>query len=150
MIRLEGKVAIVTGGTGGIGQGVAEAYARAGAKVTVSRRNEAEGHRIVKSLENERCTARFQPADVSNESGAKEYAKYGIRINQIAPGLVNTPLIKPLFEKNPSLREERLKGYPIGRFAEVEDVIGAALFLASDLSKYINGISLPIDGGYLV
>jgi NAD(P)-dependent dehydrogenase (short-subunit alcohol dehydrogenase family) len=84
------------------------------------------------------------------QSGAKEYAKNGIRINELAPGLVNTPLIKPLFEKNAALREERLRGYPIGRFAEVEDVIGAALFLASDLSSYINGISLPVDGGYLV
>lgn len=53
------------------------------------------------------------------QSGAKEYAKHGIRINELAPGLVNTPLIKPLFEKNPTLREDRLRGYPIGRFAEV-------------------------------
>jgi NAD(P)-dependent dehydrogenase (short-subunit alcohol dehydrogenase family) len=251
MIRLDGKVAIVTGGTGGIGQGVAEAYARAGAKVVVSGRNEAEGSRIVDKLRKEGGEVRFQAADVSRESdvkalvesavdhygrldiafngagiaslgplaelkeedfdrvfainvkglwlcmkheinqflaqgdggvivnagsvqghiafggsshytaskhavsaytrsGAKEYAKHGIRINQIAPGLVNTPLIKPLFEKNPPLREERLKGYPIGRFAEVEDVIGAALFLASDGAIYINGVSLPVDGGYLV
>jgi len=49
--------------------------------------------------------------------------------------------------KNPERRQERLGEVPLGRLASLEDVAGAALYLASDEAAFINGVALPVDGG---
>jgi len=49
--------------------------------------------------------------------------------------------------KDPKKKEERLGEIPLGRLATVHDVANAALFLASDEAKFLNGVSLPVDGG---
>lgn len=78
---------------------------------------------------------------------AAELAAERIRVNCIAPGAVNTPLARPLTEDD----VQRIgRTIPIGRMAEPEDMLGAALFLASDQSLYMTGSTLVVDGGLLL
>ncbi|MFV0415540.1 MAG: SDR family NAD(P)-dependent oxidoreductase, partial [Chthoniobacterales bacterium] len=90
--------------------------------------------------------------DSFTRSLAFEVGKMGVRVNGIAPGTVNTPLVQSNLEKlTPSGRAEFGNMidtiYPLGRIGEPEDVSGAAVFLASDKAKWITGIILPVDGG---
>jgi NAD(P)-dependent dehydrogenase (short-subunit alcohol dehydrogenase family) len=83
------------------------------------------------------------------KSGAREYARHGIRINAVAPGLVHTEMTADFIDAADNKTSAHRGRYPIGRFAEAGDIVGAVLFLASDQSEYVNGVSLPVDGGYL-
>ena len=80
------------------------------------------------------------------KGAAVHYAKQGVRVNSIHPSTVDTPLVKDLFQ-NPEMKRARLEEVPMGRLAAVGDVAGAALYLASDESNFVTGISLPVDGG---
>jgi NAD(P)-dependent dehydrogenase (short-subunit alcohol dehydrogenase family) len=79
---------------------------------------------------------------------ALDVAKFGIRVNAIGPGVIRTAMSEARL-KIP----ERLAWYenrvPLGRVGEPEDLVGAAVFLASDESAYVTGTSLYVDGGYL-
>jgi NAD(P)-dependent dehydrogenase (short-subunit alcohol dehydrogenase family) len=79
---------------------------------------------------------------------AREWGKYKIRVNSLAPCFVNTVLNQPLFAKKKEFYEPKLKGVPLGRHSEPEDLIGAAVFLASDASSYVSGTTILVDGGY--
>jgi NAD(P)-dependent dehydrogenase (short-subunit alcohol dehydrogenase family) len=79
-------------------------------------------------------------------SAAMDFARHGIRVNGVAPGIVDTP-IAALVIHNEQLAPEYLKGIPLGRFGQPEDIANAALFLASDSASYITGQTLVIDGG---
>ncbi|MFQ5514893.1 MAG: glucose 1-dehydrogenase [Myxococcota bacterium] len=74
------------------------------------------------------------------------YARRGIRANALCPGPVETPLLRELLA-DPAARARRLVHVPMGRFAQVDEVAAAALFLASDDSRYVNGAGLMVDGG---
>jgi NAD(P)-dependent dehydrogenase (short-subunit alcohol dehydrogenase family) len=74
------------------------------------------------------------------------YAKDNIRANVLCPSTVETPLVQEMM-KNPERRQERVGEVPLGRLATMEDVAGAALYLASDDAAFINGIVFPVDGG---
>lgn len=79
-----------------------------------------------------------------------EWAKYGINVNAIAPGYMDTPMNAALTDPaNPRFTEitDRI---PIGRWGTPDDMKGLAVFLASPASDYINGAIIPCDGGYLV
>jgi len=78
---------------------------------------------------------------------ALDYAKFGIRANCICPGTSETAITKDVLA-DPQLRAMFLAPIPLGRFGQPEDVANAALFLASDLSAYITGAVLPVDGGW--
>ena len=78
---------------------------------------------------------------------AIQYGRENIRVNCICPGHVNTNLIRSITE-NPQIRERLEERYPLGRFAEPEEVANAALFLASDESSFVTGAPLLVDGGY--
>ena len=80
-------------------------------------------------------------------SAAKELAGKNIRVNAVAPGFIMTDMMKELSENQLA---DRLKTIKMGRFGQPEDVANAILFLASDLSSYITGQVLGIDGGVLV
>jgi NAD(P)-dependent dehydrogenase (short-subunit alcohol dehydrogenase family) len=84
-------------------------------------------------------------------AAAVEWAKEGVRVNAVAPGLTQTPLIRTWIsdQKDPAAFEKEVAStIPQGRMAEPIDVANAILFLASDDSVHITGVSLAVDGGY--
>ncbi len=80
-------------------------------------------------------------------SAAKELASSNIRVNAVAPGFIDTDMVKTLL---PSKFEERIQSIKMKRIGTPDDVAKAILFFASDLSQYITGQVLGVDGGMLV
>ena len=78
-----------------------------------------------------------------------EWAQYGINVNAVCPGVALTPMTEMVYEREPELREQRLKRFPIKREVLPEEVADLVLFLCSDEARYINGVGIPIDGGFL-
>jgi NAD(P)-dependent dehydrogenase (short-subunit alcohol dehydrogenase family) len=77
---------------------------------------------------------------------ARELASYGIRVNAVAPGMVETDFSRP-FWGNDDILKELLKGIPLGRIAKVEEVVRVVTFLASDQSSYLTGEIISLAGG---
>jgi len=250
MKRLEGKIALVTGGSSGIGQATASAFAREGAKVViadvqvegstktlqmikkvgsegifvktdVSQAGEVESliKKVVESygrldcafnnagIETERsftadCSEAVwdrvintnlkgvwlclkyeirqmitqgggvivntastmglvgfpgSPAYIASKHGimgltkaaALEYAKDGIRINAVCPTVTMTPMIERAMTSSPDAFEILRSMHPMGRFAKVEDIAEAVVWLCSDATSYITGQPVVVDGGYI-
>jgi 3-oxoacyl-[acyl-carrier protein] reductase len=80
---------------------------------------------------------------------ALAWARDGIRVNGIAPGLVDTKLTKATVD-HPKRLEESLKRIPAGRTGTPAEMAGAALFLASPLASYVHGHTLVVDGGMMI
>lgn len=78
---------------------------------------------------------------------ALDLAPYAIRSNTIAPTFIETPMTRPFFE-DPAFKASVLAKIKLGRLGTVEDLMGAALFLASDASALVTGTSLIVDGGW--
>jgi glucose 1-dehydrogenase len=83
------------------------------------------------------------------KSIAQEYAPLKIRVNSIGPGAIRTPINHAAWQ-TPSAYNSLLKLIPQKRIGETEDIGGAAVWLASDESDYVNGITLFVDGGMLL
>ena len=79
---------------------------------------------------------------------AAELGKDGVRVNAIGPGLIETPLNAEARAKSPTVVQNFLEHTPLGRTGQPEDIVGPALFLASDLSAYVTGDIVMADGGY--
>jgi NAD(P)-dependent dehydrogenase (short-subunit alcohol dehydrogenase family) len=79
---------------------------------------------------------------------AAELGKDGVRVNAIGPGLIETPLNAQVRAENPALVRTFLEHTPLGRTGKPEDIVGPALFLASDLAAYVTGAIVMADGGY--
>jgi 2-deoxy-D-gluconate 3-dehydrogenase len=79
---------------------------------------------------------------------ANEWAKYDININAIAPGYMATDNTAPL-RQDPKRSEDILQRIPAGRWGTPEDLQGVAVFLASEASRYVNGYTIAVDGGWL-
>jgi NAD(P)-dependent dehydrogenase (short-subunit alcohol dehydrogenase family) len=77
---------------------------------------------------------------------AVEYAPYGIRVNALVPGYVETALIGR-YISNPMIAKALLTQTPLRRFGTPQDIANAALFLASDEAGYVTGAALNVDGG---
>ncbi|WJV52996.1 SDR family oxidoreductase [Pectobacteriaceae bacterium C52] len=77
-----------------------------------------------------------------------EWARDGIRVNGIGPGYFSTDLTA-VFYQDTQWCEAMLQKIPQGRFGELDDLVGAVIFLCSDAARYITGQVLYIDGGYL-
>jgi NAD(P)-dependent dehydrogenase (short-subunit alcohol dehydrogenase family) len=82
------------------------------------------------------------------KSLAVEWAGSGIRVNAMSPGYVLTDLTRQILEREPELEAGWVAMIPQGRMATPEDLCGLVLFLASDVSSYLTGQQLVIDGGY--
>lgn len=82
------------------------------------------------------------------KSLAIEWAKHGVNVNAIAPGVFKTDLNRELLESTERGREFQLRT-PMGRFGKVEELAGAAVFLASEAASYVTGEVLVVDGGFL-
>lgn len=87
-------------------------------------------------------------AQMLSKALACELAAEGIRVNAIAPGVIETDMTIPS-RSEPVRRERLLSRIPMARFGRPEDLVGAAVFLASDLSSYVTGCTIAVDGGYL-
>jgi len=246
--RLVGKIAIVTGGTSGIGEATVRLFVSEGARVVVVARRSGPGEKLVAEIGPDRVS--FLPGDVASEETARdtidlaerwggvdilvnnaamdwtspiietslsevrrvletnfigaflmqreaatkmlvrhrgsiinvtsrnasvgvatmgayaaakgallaltrvaavEWAREGVRVNAVAPGLTQTPLVRTWISEqaDPAGFERGVaSSIPQGRMAEALDVAGAILFLASDESAHITGASLAVDGGY--
>jgi NAD(P)-dependent dehydrogenase (short-subunit alcohol dehydrogenase family) len=79
---------------------------------------------------------------------AAELGKDGVRVNAIGPGLIETALNATVRANNPELVKVFLDHTPLGRAGQPEDIVGPAIFLASDLSAYVTGAIVMADGGY--
>ena len=82
-----------------------------------------------------------------NKAFALDLASHRIRSNTIAPTFIETPLTKPYFD-DPAFKAHVLSKVKLGRIGQVEDLMGAILFLASDASGLMTGTSMVIDGGW--
>jgi NAD(P)-dependent dehydrogenase (short-subunit alcohol dehydrogenase family) len=78
---------------------------------------------------------------------ATEWSPYGVRVNAIAPGWIETDMSRAALNHDPARREKILKRTPLGRFGEPQDVGTAAVYLCSRASKFVTGVVLPVDGG---
>jgi len=80
---------------------------------------------------------------------AAELGKDGVRVNAIGPGFIETPLNEKTRAGNPELVKIFVDHTPLGRTGKPEDIVGPAIFLASDLSAFVTGTIVMADGGYL-
>jgi NAD(P)-dependent dehydrogenase (short-subunit alcohol dehydrogenase family) len=79
---------------------------------------------------------------------AIELSPLGIRVNAIGPGMIATPL-NAQARQNPDYMKSFQGRIPLGRLGTPEDIAGPAVFLASDMARYVTGVTLPVDGGFL-
>lgn len=93
------------------------------------------------------CASKSGVASLT-KSLAVEWARHGVCVNAIAPGYFRTSLTEKLLTGTPR-GEEVLIRTPMKRFGELEELIGAAVFLASDAASFVTGTLLVVDGGYL-
>jgi NAD(P)-dependent dehydrogenase (short-subunit alcohol dehydrogenase family) len=248
-MKLQGKVAIVTGSSKGIGEGIAKVFSDEGAKVVVVSRNQMEGLKIARELGSDDGRAIYMKTDVTSSESIQElihttvatfgrldilvnnagyhisknieetseeewefivntnlrstflcskyaiphlrqtkgniinissmvglvgqpnagaysatkggqismskgmaidFAKDGIRVNVICPGWIQTPLVEDWFSQqaDPDHARQYIYGqHPLGRIGTIEECGQAALYLSSDASAFVTGITLNIDGG---
>jgi NAD(P)-dependent dehydrogenase (short-subunit alcohol dehydrogenase family) len=79
--------------------------------------------------------------------GALDYGAQGIRVNAVAAGLVDTPLIAE--GRSPEVMAARIAAHPIGRIGRPEEIADAVAWLCSDRSSFVTGTAMPVDGGYV-
>lgn len=78
---------------------------------------------------------------------AREFAAYGIRVNTVLPGIIETPIVTRLQAENPQRLTQWQKEIPLGRLGLAQEVAQAVLFLCSPTSSYITGSTITVDGG---
>ncbi|WP_221390057.1 SDR family NAD(P)-dependent oxidoreductase [Dyadobacter sp. NIV53] len=76
-----------------------------------------------------------------------EFSPYNVRINAVAPGFIETPMMLTAMNGDPSRRDKAMDRTPMGTWGKPDDVGWAVVFLASPAAKFITGVSLPVDGG---
>lgn len=83
------------------------------------------------------------------QNAALEYAKQGIRINAICPGIINTPMIDRFTGKKKEVEKQFENMEPIGRMGQPEEVAETVVWLCSNASSFVTGIAMPVDGGWV-
>ena len=135
MFDLSGRVALVTGGSKGLGKAMARGFAEAGARVVISARHEAhDAYSATKS-------ALLGLARAS----ALDLGPFNITVNCIAPGPFRTDL--PMRVLTEEQQKKFVEPTALGLWGEPRELVGPALLLASDAGSYITGATLLVDGG---
>lgn len=83
------------------------------------------------------------------KTAALEYAKAGIRVNAVCPGVIQTPMVARLTSNRPDLSEALVAAEPMGRTGRPEEVAAAVVWLCSDAASFVTGHALSVDGGYV-
>ncbi|WP_050774712.1 SDR family NAD(P)-dependent oxidoreductase [Dyadobacter fermentans] len=76
-----------------------------------------------------------------------EFSPYNVRVNAIAPGFIETPMMLTAMNGDPSRRDKAMDRTPMGTWGKPDDIGWAAVFLSSEAAKFITGVTLPVDGG---
>lgn len=82
------------------------------------------------------------------QSLAADLSKDGVRVNAIAPGVIETPMTV-YTRSDPEKLDRYMRRTPLGRVGQASELVGPVLFLASPMSSYVTGITVPVDGGFL-
>jgi NAD(P)-dependent dehydrogenase (short-subunit alcohol dehydrogenase family) len=82
------------------------------------------------------------------KSVAVEYARKGIRVNAVCPGVIDTPMVAGMLEGQAAAMAEIMKEQPIGRLGRADEIAAAVLWLCSPAASLVVGVALPVDGGY--
>jgi NAD(P)-dependent dehydrogenase (short-subunit alcohol dehydrogenase family) len=82
------------------------------------------------------------------QSLAQELAPLGVRVNALAPGVIETPMTA-VTRDDPARLQSFMARIPMGRLGQPDDLVGPVIFLASDMSRYVTGATLAVDGGFL-
>ena len=83
------------------------------------------------------------------KTAALEYAKIGIRVNAVCPGVIQTPMIDRLTGKKKELIEQFTALEPMKRFGRAEEIANTVIWLCSDEASFVTGIAMPVDGGFV-
>ncbi|MCU0427427.1 MAG: SDR family oxidoreductase [Candidatus Kapabacteria bacterium] len=78
---------------------------------------------------------------------ASDLSPHGIRVNAIAPGFIDSPMLRKALDSDAERKAKVMGRTPMGRLGEASDIGYAAVYLASDAAKYVTGVNLPVDGG---
>ncbi len=166
--RLEGKIAVVTGGTTGIGLATAKRFATEGARVFITGRRQPELDAAVAAI-GPKATGTASNVSIkgtpafsvysASKAAVRNFARSwtldlksrGIRVNVISPGPIKTPglvdLAGPDAAQQQGLLDYLASTTPLGRVGDPGEVAGAAVFLASSDASFIAGTELFVDGG---
>jgi NAD(P)-dependent dehydrogenase (short-subunit alcohol dehydrogenase family) len=82
-----------------------------------------------------------------SKAAALDYARDGIRVNAICPGVINTSMVQRVIERQPEMKKVIEEMEPVGRFGSPEEVAAAVTWLCQPESAFVTGIALPVDGG---
>lgn len=138
-MRLENKSVLITGAGSGQGAAAAKLFASEGASVVVFDRDESGAKSVVEEITSKGGVISLTRAMAIN------YARQGVRVNVICPGGVDTPMLEPML--NMAGQEKVARSHPLGRLGTPLDIAQCSLFLASEESSWITGVTIPVDGG---
>lgn len=153
-MKLQGKVALITGADSGIGQATAELFAQEGADVCIAFHTDQSGaeetKRRVEAAGRRALVVQCDVGDPATVTAMFEQAQglgtLDILVNNVAPGLIETPMTQETLE-DPKKAEASMRAIPWHRPGQPEEIARVVLFLASDDGDYVTGQTWVMDGG---
>jgi NAD(P)-dependent dehydrogenase (short-subunit alcohol dehydrogenase family) len=83
------------------------------------------------------------------KTAALEYAKLGIRVNAVCPGVIKTPMVDRLIGNSKDAEEQFISMEPVGRFGQPEEIANAVVWMCSDNASFVTGHAMAVDGGFV-